>query len=55
LQCGTAPGYLGGTGLLEAWLQRAVEQAPFLTATQKRAILCDNAARFLRLALGVCH
>lgn len=33
----------------------AVEQAPFLTATQKRAILCDNAARFLRLGLGVCH
>lgn len=28
---------------------RAIEQAPFLTAAQKRAILYDNAARFLRL------
>lgn len=33
----------------------AVEQAPFLTAPQKRAILCGNAARFLRLDPGVCR
>ena len=32
-----------------------VEQAPFLTASQKRAILCDNAARFLRLAAATCQ
>jgi hypothetical protein len=29
---------------------RAIEEAPFLTADQKRAILYDNAARFLRLS-----
>jgi predicted TIM-barrel fold metal-dependent hydrolase len=33
---------------IEAALE-TVEQAPFLTARQKRAILYDNAARFLRL------
>ena len=32
-----------------------VEQAPFLTARQKRAILCENAAHFLRLRPGVCR
>lgn len=29
---------------------RVIEEAPFLTAPQKRAILYDNAARFLRLS-----
>ncbi|HEV2671707.1 MAG TPA: amidohydrolase family protein [Gemmatimonadales bacterium] len=33
----------------------AVEQAPFLTATQKRDILCVNAARFLRLQAAICR
>ena len=28
---------------------RAIEEAPFLSDRQKRAILYDNAARFLRL------
>jgi predicted TIM-barrel fold metal-dependent hydrolase len=31
----------------------AIEQAPFLTEDQKRDILHDNAARFLRLDQGV--
>ncbi|MEX2530909.1 MAG: amidohydrolase family protein [Gemmatimonadota bacterium] len=29
---------------------RVIEEAPFLEASQKRAILYDNAARFLRLS-----
>jgi len=29
---------------------RAIEDAPFLSATQKRDILYENAARFLRLS-----
>ena len=29
---------------------RAIEEAPFLSPAQKRAILYDNAARFLRLS-----
>ena len=29
---------------------QTIEQAPFLSTKQKRAILYDNAARFLRLA-----
>jgi hypothetical protein len=33
----------------------AIERAPFLTAAQRRAILCYNAARFLRLATAYCH
>jgi predicted TIM-barrel fold metal-dependent hydrolase len=33
----------------------AVQGAPFLTTAQKRAILCDNAARFLRLPATVCR
>ncbi len=33
----------------------AVEQAPFLTASQKRAILRENAARFLRLPASTCR
>ena len=28
----------------------AIQQAPFLTASQKHAILCENPARFLRLS-----
>jgi hypothetical protein len=32
-----------------------VENAPFLTASQKRAILCENAARFLRLPPDTCR
>jgi predicted TIM-barrel fold metal-dependent hydrolase len=31
---------------------RVIEEAPFLTDVQKRAILYDNAARFLRLDVG---
>jgi len=33
----------------------AIERAPFLSAGQKRAILCDNAARFLRMAPERCR
>ena len=35
-------------GVIEASI-RIVEEAPFLSAEQKRDILYDNAARFLRL------
>lgn len=31
-----------------------IEAVPFLTAEQRRAIYCDNAARFLRLGAQVC-
>jgi len=31
---------------------RAIREAPFLTESQKRDILHDNAARFLRLGEG---
>lgn len=31
-----------------------IEAVPFLTAPQKRALYCDNAARFLRLDAAVC-
>lgn len=33
----------------------AIRQAPFLTEEQKRDILCNNAARFLRLDVSVCQ
>ncbi|HXS89146.1 MAG TPA: amidohydrolase family protein [Steroidobacteraceae bacterium] len=36
-------------GVIEASIE-AIEQAPFLTPAQQRAILYDNAARFLRLS-----
>ena len=36
-------------GVIEPAIQ-AIEEAPFLSAAQKRAILYDNAARFLRLS-----
>lgn len=32
-----------------------VDAAPFLTPAQKRAIFCENAARFLRLANNTCR
>ncbi len=32
----------------------AIESAPFLEADQKRAILCGNAAPFLRLDAKTC-
>jgi len=34
---------------------RAITDAPFLTESQKRDILCDNAQRFFRLDAGVCR
>lgn len=33
----------------------AIMEAPFLTARQKRDILCNNAARFLRLGDNICN
>ena len=35
-------------GLIDAAV-RSIQEAPFLTAAQKRGIFYDNAARFLRL------
>ena len=33
----------------------AILAAPFLTTEQKADILCNNAARFLRLEAGICN
>ena len=32
-----------------------IEAAPFLNDQEKRDIFCNNAARFLRLDLGICE
>jgi hypothetical protein len=38
---------------VESGIQTIVD-APFLSAEQKASIVCDHAARFLRLAADVC-